>query len=77
MNLQAEKLKLIEWIAQTQDVEFVSRIAEMLKAKQASTYKTDLKPMTVNELVERSRASDADIAAGRVHDIDDVLRDLG
>jgi len=76
MNLQAKKLRLIEWLNQTQDVQFVSRLVEMVQEKQAEANEGQLKPMTVEELVERSRASDADIAAGRVHNIDDVLKEL-
>jgi len=32
--------------------------------------------MTVDELIARSRASDEDIAAGRVHDLEDVMKEL-
>jgi len=50
----------------------------MLKVKQdseAAAYEASLKPMTVEELVARSRASDEDIKAGRVYDIDEVLKE--
>ncbi|PTM14218.1 MAG: hypothetical protein DA408_03880 [Bacteroidetes bacterium] len=39
-------------------------------------YAASLKPMTVDELIARSRASDEDIAAGRVHDLEDVMKEL-
>ncbi len=76
MDLQAGKQHLMEWLAQTQDVQFVSRLVEMVRERNASDNDNQLTPMTVEELVERSRASDADIEAGRVHDIEDVLKEL-
>lgn len=36
-------------------------------------YEASLKPMTVAELVERAEASNADIAAGRLIDLEDLL----
>ena len=72
MNLQAKKLRLIEWLTQTQDVQFVSRLVEMVQEKQAA----ELKPMTMDELKARLAESEADIAAGRLHDIEDVLKEF-
>jgi len=77
MNLQAEKLRLIEWLAQTEDVQFVSRIVDMLKERRAAEVQAELKPMSMGELKARVAASEADIAAGRIHDIDEVLENLG
>ncbi|GJM34078.1 MAG: hypothetical protein DHS20C18_30790 [Saprospiraceae bacterium] len=42
---------------------------------EVAAYEASLKPMTVEELIARSRASDEDIAAGRVYDIDEVMRE--
>ena len=36
-------------------------------------YEDSLQPMTVAELVKRAEASNADIAAGRLIDLDDLL----
>lgn len=76
MNLQAEKLRLIEWLIQVQDVQVIKQIGELKNQKAIADYEAGLKPMTMDELVERSRESDADIEAGRVHDIEDVLKEL-
>ncbi len=42
----------------------------------SEAYEANLKPMTVEELIVRSRASDEDIAAGRLYDIDEVMKEL-
>ena len=75
MNLQTEKLRLIEWVSKLQDVELVKRLLEIKQAGEAAAYEASLKPMTVEELLARSRASDEDIKAGRVYDIDEVLKE--
>lgn len=75
MNLQTEKLRLIEWVLKLQDVELVKRLLEVKQASEAAAYEASLKPMTVEELMARSRASDEDIEAGRVYDIDEVLKE--
>lgn len=75
MNLQTEKLRLIEWVLKLQDVELVKRLLEVKQASETADYEASLKPMTVEELVARSRASDEDIQAGRVYNIDEVLKE--
>ncbi|MEZ4984957.1 MAG: hypothetical protein R2795_07970 [Saprospiraceae bacterium] len=42
-----------------------------------AAYEASLKPMTVEELVARSRASDEDIAAGRIYSREEVETALG
>lgn len=75
MNLQTEKLQLIEWLAGLQDADIVRRLLEVKQDSEAAAYEASLKPMTVEELVTRSRASDEDIKAGRVYDIDEVMKE--
>ena len=75
MDLQTEKLRLIEWVLKLQDMELVKRLLEIKQTDEAAAYEASLKPMTVEELVTRSRASDEDIEAGRVYDIDEVLKE--
>jgi|AntRauTorckE5430_2_1112549.scaffolds.fasta_scaffold09090_1 hypothetical protein len=75
MNLQAEKLQLIEWLVRLQDLEVMQRMLKVKQDSEAAAYEASLKPMTVEELVARSRASDEDIKAGRVYDIDEVLKE--
>ena len=74
MNLQTEKLQLTEWLARLQDADIVQRLLEIKQDSEVAAYEASLKPMTVDELLARSRASDEDIKAGRVYDIDEVLK---
>jgi phosphoenolpyruvate-protein kinase (PTS system EI component) len=76
MNVQAEKLELITWLAQLQDVNLLEKLKEFRRKAEVEAYEASLKPMTVEELIARSRASDEDIAAGRVHDLEDVMKEL-
>jgi hypothetical protein len=77
MNLQAEKLRLIEWLATIQDAQIIKQIIELKRQKSVADYEAELKPMTMDELKARVAASEADIAAGRVYDIEDVFKELG
>jgi hypothetical protein len=75
MNLQAEKLQLIEWLVQLQDAGMVQRLLKVMKDSEIAAYEANLKPMTVEELVARAEESDRDIKAGRVYDIDEVIKE--
>ena len=76
MNVQAEKLKLIEWLISLQDVTTLKRLEQLRNESEIAAYEASLKPMTVDELIARSRASDEDIAAGRVYDFDEVMNEM-
>lgn len=76
MNVQAEKLKLIEWLVQLQDLDVIQRIQALKDAAEVAAYEASLKPMTVEELVARAEESDRDIENGRVHDLDEVMKEL-
>ncbi|MEL6657350.1 MAG: hypothetical protein AAFY48_04455 [Bacteroidota bacterium] len=79
MGVEEMKRQLIERIQQGDEqllrVLFV--VSEALeKEGNAETYEAALTPMSVDELIARSRQSDEDIAAGRVHDLEDVIEEL-
>ena len=76
MNVQAEKFKLIEWLVQLQDLEVIKSIQAIKEAVEVAEYEASLKPMTVEELVARAEESNRDIENGRVHDIDEVMKEL-
>ncbi|MEL7220120.1 MAG: hypothetical protein AAGJ93_02310 [Bacteroidota bacterium] len=73
MNIQSEKLELISWLIQLQDM---SLLEELQAFRKKAEQEAAIQPMTVEELVARSRASDEDIAAGRVYDADEVFNEL-
>ena len=47
------------------------------RSPEQEPYEASLVPMTRGELVARALASEEDIAAGRVHTLEEVARELG
>jgi len=76
MNLQTEKLQLIEWLARLQDADIVQRLLEVKQDSEVAAYEASLKPMTVEELLARAEESNRAIEAGDYVDIEDALADL-
>lgn len=76
MNLQTEKLRLIEWLARLQDADIVQRLLEIKQDSEVAAYEASLKPMTVEELLARAEESNRAIEAGDHVDIEDALADL-
>ncbi len=76
MNLQAEKIRLIEWLVQVQDVQVIKQIVELKNQKSVSDYEAQLKPMTIEELKSKLHASMEDVAAGRVDRLEDVMKEF-
>jgi hypothetical protein len=77
MNLQAEKLQLIEWLVRLQDVEVVQSLLQVKQDNEASSYEASLKPMSREELIARAEESNQAIANGEHIDIEDALAELG
>lgn len=81
MGVDVMKQQLIERIQQGDEqlVRVLFAVSEALEKEEsdfdAKAYEASLVPMTVDELIARSRASDEDIKAGRVYDIDEVLKE--
>ncbi len=73
MNIQTEKLQLIEWLVQLTDLELLNRIKSLKDAAEATNYEASLKPMTKEELIRRAEASNLAIREGRVSDIDSIV----
>jgi predicted ArsR family transcriptional regulator len=76
MNLQTEKLQLIEWLARLQDADIVKRLLEVKQDSEIAAYEASLKPMSVEELVARAEESNRAIEAGEHIDIEEALKDL-
>lgn len=69
VNLQAEKLQLIEWLVQLQDTEVIQKI-KALKEEEA-----DIIPLSVKELQQRALDAERDIADGNVTPIRDMMKE--
>lgn len=74
MNLHAEKIKLIEWLAGITDISLINELS-LLKSKSLKVkYEESLRPMTKEELTARAVASNDNIEKGEVYSIDEILR---
>ena len=69
INLQAEKLQLIEWLVQLQDTSIIQQI-KALKEEEA-----EITPLTVEELRRRVLDAERDIAEGKVTPIRDMMKE--
>jgi hypothetical protein len=75
VQLELEKLRLIEWLIGLQDTKVLEALNKLRRASEVAAYEANLKPMTVEELVARAEESNRDIEAGRVYDIDEVIKE--
>lgn len=76
MNIHAEKLELIAWVARLQDVNLLERLKEFRQKAETEHYEASLKPMTVEELVARAEASNRAIENGEYLPIEEALARL-
>jgi hypothetical protein len=73
MNLQAEKLQLIEWVASLQDHDVVERLLELQRISKEKP-ETDIPglPVTPEETDASITAAEEQIARGEYYTIDQV-----
>lgn len=69
VNLQAEKLQLIEWLVQLQDTAVIQQI-KALKEQEA-----DITPLSVEELHQRALDAERDIEEGNVTPLRDMMKE--
>ncbi len=66
---------MIQAIMSIQDENLLDAHEELERKAKIAAYEAKLKPMTVEELRRRSMKSEEDIKAGRVTDIEDVIKE--
>lgn len=71
MNVQTEKLEVIEWLIHLQDIDLLSYIKSLKEANEAAL--TDQKPLTIEELIARAEAPNLAIEEGQVSDVERIL----
>jgi hypothetical protein len=71
MNIQAQKLELIEWLASVNDVSIINAILELREKKQADWWDS-----LSDEQKEDIEAGLEDLEAGRKRPFDQVFNDL-
>ncbi len=76
MNVQTEKLKLIEWLIGLQDMATLEQLEKLRNQSEIAAYEASLKPMTVEELKARAIESNLAIENGEFSDIEEVLQQM-
>ncbi|MBI1286761.1 MAG: hypothetical protein GC178_04205 [Flavobacteriales bacterium] len=77
MDVAQLKYSIIEKLIRTEDEQLLQKVAELMSSTRARYPESDLKPMTVEELNERLRKAEDDIANGRVYSTDEAKKKLG
>jgi len=77
MNVEQLKYAIIEKLIRTEDEQLLERIAELMRSEPLPYAENDLQPMTVEELNERLRKAEDDIANGRVYSSEAAKKKLG
>jgi hypothetical protein len=72
MNIQAEKLKLIEWVVQLNDIAVLSQIKEIMDSVKPVENLSILSP---DELKKRAMMANQNIENGEVYLLEDVLNE--
>lgn len=72
MNIQAEKLKLIEWVVQLNDIAVLSQIKEIMDSVKPVENLSILSP---DELKKRAIMANQNIDNGEVYLLEDVLNE--
>lgn len=72
MNIQAEKLKLIEWLVQLNDTSVLSQIKEIMDGMKPVENLSIISP---DELKKRALIANQDIEDGAVYSLEDVLNE--
>ncbi|GAA0891708.1 hypothetical protein GCM10009122_13870 [Fulvivirga kasyanovii] len=76
MDIQSEKLVLIEQLARVQDLNIIARIKAILKENsEAVGYKSDGEAIGQSELIARAEASNKSIREGRTKGIQQVRKE--
>lgn len=70
-------LQVLDELAESLFKNYQPDASEQSRQERIAAYEENLKPMTKEELVARALASQADIEAGRIHDLEEVKRTLG
>ncbi len=77
MDIQAEKLQLIEQLLRTRDIRILEQIRELLKKEDNPVvgYHADGKPMTQQDFIQMIEDSEEEYRQGKFQSIDDVEKE--
>ena len=72
MNIQTEKLKLIEWLIQLKDTSVLFQVKEIMENVKPVENLSIISP---EELTKRALIANQDIEDGAVYSLEDVLKE--
>ena len=75
MTIEHRKYDLVQLIMSIQDEKILDVYEEMIRKLKIAAYEAKMKPMTIEELIQRALRSEEDIKAGRLTDIEEVIRE--
>ena len=78
MDIQSEKLFLIEQLTKVQDMNIIARIKAILKedAEQVAGYKPDGEVISQSDLIARAKSSNKSIKEGRTKSIEQLRKEV-
>ncbi|MFH1005422.1 MAG: hypothetical protein V1781_08040 [Bacteroidota bacterium] len=74
MDIQVKKLKLIEWIAQINDINIISKM-DKIRRTYFTISKESIKPMTFEEFYASIDRAEEDIKSGRIYSQEEVEKE--
>ena len=75
MNIQIEINSIKKELEEIQDESLIQTIKSLLKFARKKSYESKLKPLSIKEYKARAEASEKDIKAGRVKDIETLKKE--
>lgn len=75
MTLESRKIQLVKAILSIEDEKWLTAHEELERQARIEAYEAKLKPMAVEELRQRTLKSHEEFKAGKVTDIEDVIRE--
>lgn len=75
-ELQIEKLKLFEWLAQLNDPESLKKVIALKQEIDLSDYDEVFPKLTQEDLIARAEESNRNIEQGDVYDIESVEKEI-
>lgn len=77
MDIAHLKYSIIEKLIRTEDKQLLESVADLMRSMPTPYPENELEPMTVEELNERLRKAEDDIANGRFYSSEEAKRKLG
>ncbi|MFC2188338.1 hypothetical protein [Peijinzhouia sedimentorum] len=74
MDLQTRKLNLITYLAQIKDEIFIDKLENYILKREAEHY-PELKPFTIEELINRIESSEVDFKNGNFRSQEDLEKE--